>query len=177
MKGNVHVFIIAAISVDGFISPAVSTSSITWTSQGDKHFFGERTKQARVLVMGRTTFETIGRPLKDRLVVVMSSQPKPEQYTQFDDSQVRFSSDSPEQIVQTLTAEGFTELAICGGSSIYAQFMKAGLVNRLYLTVEPIAFGKGIPLFKEELGMQKLALIDAKKIDDSTLLLEYSVEK
>jgi dihydrofolate reductase len=170
-----HVFLIAAISIDGFIAPEVSTNSTEWTSGADKEFFTQRSKQAGVMVMGSTTFETIGRPMKDRLTVVISSKPKPEKYAHIDDSQVRYTSQSPTEIVKQLELEGFKEIALCGGSSIYTQFMNAGLVNSLYITVEPIIFGGGVSLFNKTLDQQKLKLIKSEKIGEDTMLLEYTV--
>lgn len=169
-----HVFLIAAISLDGFIAPDVAVNSTTWTSGADKQFFTERTKQAGVMVMGSKTFETIGRPLKDRVTIVMSSKPKPAEYAVFDDSQVRYMSGTPQEIVSQLEKDGFNELALCGGSSVYTQFLKAGLVNQLYITVEPIIFGVGVPLFNEEVSHQKLVLTNSTKIGTDTVLLEYS---
>jgi dihydrofolate reductase len=171
----VNVFLIAAVSVDGKIAPEASTNSGTWTSGADKQFFSERTKKARVMVMGSNTFATIGRPMKDRLTIVMSSKPKPAEYQQFNDSQVRYTSQSPEEIVAQLESEGFIELALCGGSNVYSQFMTRGLVSTLYITIEPIVFGQGIPLFKESDINQKLTLKEVTKIGPDTVLLEYSV--
>lgn len=171
------VFIIAAISVDGFIAPSVDTSSVEWTSKGDKQFFTERTKQAKVMVMGRTTFETIGRALPGRKIIVMSSKPKPEEYAAIPDSEVKYTPQTPSNILDELETAGHKEVAICGGSQIYFAFMEAGLVDTLYLTVEPITFGKGIGLFKKELPQTKLELQEMKKIDEHTVLLEYLVIK
>lgn len=168
-----NVFLIAAISLDGFIAPEVSVVSTDWTSGADKKFFTERTKQAGVMVMGSTTFKTIGFPLKDRLSVVMSSKPKPPEYSHYDDSQVRYTTQSPREIVGQLEKEGYTEIALCGGSSVYTQFMQAGLVNKLYITVEPIIFGAGVPLFNENLKTS-LKLTSSEKIGENTLLLEYT---
>jgi dihydrofolate reductase len=170
-----NIFLIAAISVDGKIAPEATTNSGTWTSGADKQFFADRTKQAGVMIMGSTTFDTIGRPLKDRLTVVMSSKPKPAEYQQFDDSQVRYTSQPPEEIIVQLESEGFAEIALCGGASVYTQFMEKNLVDTLYLTVESIVFGKGVPLFKEMANAQELQLKNLSKIGDNTILLEYSV--
>lgn len=170
-----NVFLIAAISVDGFIAPDAAVTSTTWTSGADKKFFTDRTNQARVMVMGSTTFNTIKRPLKDRLTVVMSSKPKPAEYAQFEDSQVRYTSQSPQEIISSLEEEGYTELALCGGSSVYSQFMEAGLVNRLYITVEAVAFGSGVSLFNNTLTQKNFKLISNEKIGDNTILLEYEL--
>lgn len=166
---------ITATSADGFIGQDNAAPSTDWTSPEDKQFFRERTKKARVMIMGSTTFKTIGRPLKDRLIVVMSTQPVPAEYAQFDVSQVRFTSQGPTEILQQLQADGYEEVAICGGSSVYTQFMKARLINTIYLTLEPILFGVGIPLFRETLNNQKIELKQMTKMGEQTVLLEYSV--
>jgi len=46
------VFIIAAISTDGFIAKDPNEPSTAWTSLADKKHFGEITKRAGVIVMG-----------------------------------------------------------------------------------------------------------------------------
>jgi dihydrofolate reductase len=164
-------FIIAAISLDGFISPLESTSSMNWTSGADKEFFKERTKKAGVIVMGRTTFDTIGKALPGRRNIVYTSKP-------FDETNqpegVETTTLSPGDLLAQLESEGHTEVAICGGSSIYSLFMRENCVSKLYITVESILFGEGIPLFKD-IPEQKLALVSTTPLGGNAILLEYSV--
>lgn len=181
-----HVFLIAAVSVDGYIDRGSHQSSTEWTSAEDKKFFKDRTKEAGVMVVGRTTFETIGRALPGRKIYVLSSQPKPEQFAEIPDSAVEYTSLSPAELLTQLettelmaddgTTKKITEVAVCGGSSIYTQFMQAGLVNTLYLTMEPVAFGEGIKLFKGTIE-PKLILTSVQKLSEQTILLEYTVHE
>src|SRR5260370_1068020 len=129
-----NVFIIAAITVDGFIAEESDQKSTSWTSQEDKKFFVERTKQAKAMVMGSTTYKTIGRPLPGRLNIVYSKNTAQfeEDLSHYDQSQLRITQESPVEIVRQLDSEGFSEVAICGGASVYSLFMKSGLVNKLY---------------------------------------------
>lgn len=170
-----HVFLIAATTLDGFIAQDKNHLSTKWTSKEDFQFFKERTTQAGVLVMGRTTFETIGRALPGRKIIVMSSQPKPEKYSQLNDAQVEYTSETPEKILQKLSAAGRTEVAICGGASVYTQFMQAGLINTLFITVEPVLFGTGITLFNQPISAQ-LTLNKVHQLSEQTIVLEYKVE-
>nr|AIA18752.1 RibD C-terminal domain protein [uncultured bacterium] len=171
-----NVFIIAAVSVDGFIAEESDQISTSWTSEEDRKFFVERTKQARVMVMGSTTYKTIGRPLPGRLSVVYSKDTAQfsEAQQKYDESQLRVSQEDPAELIKKLEREGFDEVAICGGASIYSLFMKAGVVNKLYITLEPVIFGKGVKLFQEGISA-KLKLIEMKKLNDHTLLLDYDV--
>ena len=163
----ISAFIIAAQSLDGYISPLEHTNSMSWTSGADKEFFKKRTKEAGVIVMGRTTFETIGKALPERKMIVYSSNP-------IQVEGVKTTNLSPKDLLAQLEQEGYTEVAICGGSSIYSLFLNSGLVSKLYITLEPIIFGKGIPLFKD-ISQTKLSLVSSTPLDKNALLLEYQI--
>jgi dihydrofolate reductase len=181
-----HVFLIAAVSADGFIDRGSHQASTEWTSAEDKKFFRDRTKEAGVMVVGRTTFETIGRALPGRKIYVLSSQSKPEKFSEIPDSQVEYTSLTPAELLSQLEttalmdADGTTkkikEVAVCGGSSIYTQFIQAGLIDTLYLTMEPVVFGEGIKLFNGSIS-PKLSLKSVTNLSEQTLLLEYSVQR
>ena len=120
-----HVVLIAAISADGKIAEAAGQRSLDWTSKEDLKFFVEKTKELGVVVMGRKTFETFGKPLKGRRLVVMThdvaSAPKMEG--------VEFTNESPNDLIARLEREGHKTLALAGGGTIYAQFFKKNFVD------------------------------------------------
>lgn len=167
-----NVFIIAALTADGFIAENPTQISTAWTSKEDRKWFSQRTKEAGVMVMGSTTFATLNRALPGRLTVVYTRN-IPEN-PEFDQTEVRYTKQEPSELINQLKQEKYSEVAICGGSSIYSMFMKVGLVTKLYLTVEPKLFGKGIGLFNEELDVN-LRLVQTQKLSDQTVLLEYDV--
>lgn len=160
-------FIIAATTADGLIGQSAHHLSTRWTSHADKVFFTEITKKAGVVVMGRSTFDTIGRALPGRRTIVLTTRP-------LDVEGVETTQESPKELVERLTKEGCAELAVCGGASVYAQFINADVVDEMYLTVHPILFGAGIPLLNEPLTEQ-LTLIETRSIGDDTVLLHYSL--
>lgn len=163
-------FIIAAMTADGFIAKGHDHVT-TWTSKADKNFFKEKTKEAGVIVMGSKTFETIGHALPERRNIVLSRTKK------FDDiDDVETSAESPRELVERLRREGVRELAVCGGAGVYTSFMKQGLIDTLYITVESILFGQGLSLFNENLEV-KLELKDTRPLGDGAVLLEYTVIK
>ena len=139
-----------------------------WTSKEDKQFFVETTKKAGVVVMGQNTYETIGKPLPGRHNVVYS---RDRQY-----EGVQVTQAEPEALLKELESKGYKEVAVCGGSTIYTMFMEAGVVDKLYLSVEPVLFGQGMTLFNKELDV-KLVLVQERKLGEQTLLLEYDVVK
>jgi dihydrofolate reductase len=160
-------FLIAAITADGFIAKD-SAHLADWTSKEDKQFFVEMTKKAGAVVMGQNTYETIGKPLPGRLNIVYSRDKEYEG--------VEMTKKDPRELLLDLEKRGYKEAAIGGGATVYTMFMEANLVDKLYLSVEPVLFGKGIPLFNKELDI-KLELVSAKKLGEQTTLLEYNVVK
>lgn len=165
-----RVFIIAAITADGFIGRDAGHLA-DWTSPEDKKLFVRLTKEAGTMVMGAKTFATIGRALPGRKTIVYSRNPQ--SVAQKD---VEGTSESPTALIVRLEEEGVQSLAVCGGASIYGQFMAAGVVDELYLTIEPVLFGSGVPLFDQELDCH-LSLLSTEKLNDHSVLLHYAVKK
>lgn len=160
--------LIAAVTADGFIGRTAEHLA-DWTGRADKKLFIEVTKQAGVMVMGSRTFATIGRALPGRRTIVYTA--RPERITA---EGVETTAETPAALITRLTNEGAAGLAICGGASMYSQFMAAGVVDELYLTVAPLVFGSGVQLFNQTLDC-KLKLLDFKKLDANTVLLHYGV--
>jgi dihydrofolate reductase len=162
------VILIAAVSADGFI--ARSTHELAdWTGTEDKKFFTEITKRAGVMVMGRTTFETIGRALPGRKTIVYSHRPLAIEG-------VEVTNESPSDLLQRLEAAGHDAVTICGGSAVYTQFMQAKLITELYLTIVPCVFGTGIGLFDRALEAQ-LRLLETRMLSDNVITLHYEVQQ
>lgn len=166
------VFLIAAVTVDGFIGKH-SGHFPDWTSPEDTAFFVERTKQAGVMVMGATTYQVLvdkGRTLPGRRTLVYTRSPE-----KFD-PQLETVSEDPQSLIQRLAQEGVAELAICGGSSIYGLFLEAGVVDELFITIEPVVFGQGIPLFDRALD-KRYRLQESSQLNHDTLLLHYVAQE
>ncbi|HEU4914239.1 MAG TPA: dihydrofolate reductase family protein [Candidatus Saccharimonadales bacterium] len=164
------VFIVAAITADGFIGRTADHLA-DWSSKEDKKLFIKLTKEAGTMVMGSKTFATIGRALPGRKTIVYTREPR-----ESDIVDVTFTNEPPADLVSRLTSEGHESLAICGGASIYSLFMESGVVDELYLTVEPVVFGTGVPLFGHTLE-NGLTLLSAESLNPNTVLLHYSVDK
>lgn len=164
------VFIIAAMSVDGFIG-LTSDHAADWTSKEDKQLFVRLTKEAGVMVMGSHTFQTLGRGLPGRKTIVYSRSLSLEGI----DGDVEISSLEPAALIAKLEADGFDSVAICGGAQIYGMFLRAKVVTDLYLTFEPLMFGSGIPLARD-IERVNLELVEHKLLNDQSLLIHYRVK-
>ena len=167
------VFLIAAISANGLIAKDPNKPSTSWTSPEDKQFFVSRTKQAGVCVFGSKTYATFGRPLKDRLNIIYTSKPKKIKPA----PNLQTTKLPPNKLINDLRSKNYHQVAICGGASIYTMFLKAGIVDKLYLTVEPVLFGQGTNLINDNLNLNlNLKLEKLQKLSSQTLLLEYSLQ-
>ena len=164
------VTLIAAISADGKIAEKTDQSSLDWTSKEDTKFFVDKTKEAGTVVMGRKTFATINKALKGRRVIVLTRDPSKETPM----PGVEFTHLEPAALVRQLESEGVAELALAGGASVYGQFLQAGLVTDVYLTIEPILFGGGVPLAQ---GFDRVPLKfeSVQQLNSQTVVLHYTV--
>lgn len=164
-----QVFIIAVLTADGLIAESQEQSSVTWRSKEDRKFFIEKTREAGVVVMGANTFHTMARPMPDRLHIVYSYEP-------IDLPGVEVTTKEPREVIKDLENRGYKEVAICGGSTIFTMFMEAGVVDKLYITIEPVLFGSGMSLFNKKFE-KRLQLKSMQKLGEETVLLEYNVVK
>ena len=164
------VLLIAAVSADGKIAESEDQLSLDWTSKEDLRFFIDKTKEAGVVIMGRKTFDTIGKPLKERQLIVMTRSPE----SQKEMEGVEYTSESPKEILDRLSALGIKSVVIAGGSSIYSMFLKEELVTDVYLTVEPYLFGGGVPLAS---GFERIQmkLEDVSQLGENGVLLHYQI--
>lgn len=162
-----NVWLIAAVTADGKIAQTPGQSSLDWTSKEDTRFFIDKTKEAGVVIMGRKTFDTIGKPLKGRRIIVMTRESRESAM-----EGVEYSTLEPSALLDQLSGEGVETVALAGGSTIYSQFLRDGLVTDLFVTVEPHLFGNGVPLAS---GFERvdMRLVDVTRLGEQAVLLHY----
>jgi dihydrofolate reductase len=169
--------LIAAISLNGKIAQSRNQSSLEWTSKEDTAFFIEKTKESGTVIMGQRTFDTIGKPLKGRRLIVLTLDASMKEKNVPPDgngTRLEFVEEAPVDLIRRLESEGVTSVVIGGGSFVYSSFLREQLVTDVFLTIEPILFGEGISL-AESFGDVKLKLVESKMLGEQTVLLHYSV--
>ncbi|KAB7898416.1 type 3 dihydrofolate reductase [Rouxiella sp. S1S-2] len=110
--------LIAAMAADRVIG---MENAMPWHLPADLAWFKRNTLNKPV-IMGRKTFESIGRPLPGRLNIVISSQPGSH-------DGVTWVTSVEDALAAASHAE---EVMIMGGGRVYEQFLQRA--NRLYLT-------------------------------------------
>ncbi|ACN13991.1 FolA [Desulforapulum autotrophicum HRM2] len=164
------VILVMAMTLDGKIARD-SNHSADWTGKDDKKKFVEITKRAGAMIMGSKTFDTIGRALPGRKNIVMTRN-----RSRKSDGNLIFTDQPPDLILKGLDREGFSEVALIGGTQINSLFAQANLIDEIFVTVVPIFFGRGLSLFDCEMDNQ-LELLGTEIISDQSLVLRYRVKK
>ncbi|BBO66871.1 hypothetical protein DSCA_08010 [Desulfosarcina alkanivorans] len=166
-----HVSLMVAITVDGKIARDVDHFP-DWTGKADKRLYVQVTKKAGVMIMGSTTFDTIGRVLPGRKTVVMTRNAD----RRSDREDLVFTQDPAEKVLDRLAGQGYTEAVVVGGAKINHLFAAKGLIDELILTVSPLAFGTGLSVFSDAVDL-KLNLKEFRQLDENTLCLRYLVDR
>jgi dihydrofolate reductase len=164
------VTLMMAVTADGLIARNHSHFP-DWTCRADKRLFKQLTQKAGVVIFGSRTYDTIAKPLPERLNVIMTR--KPERYRP--QKNLMLFSESPARLLEVLADKGYGEVILAGGAIINTLFIKPALVDELLLTISPKLFGQGIRLFSEPLDLE-LKLLNVDQLEKSTLVLRYKVQ-
>jgi dihydrofolate reductase len=166
------VCVFIATSLDGFI--ATEDNDLSWLeaagSPDEDYGFQAFLASVNVVAMGRGTYDYIAGidplPYGELPVEVFTNRapaPRPG---------VSFGSWTPAQAVQRWTAAGYQRVYLDGGNLI-SQFVAAGLVDELTVTVVPILLGAGRPLFHAVDRMTPLVLVGVTQFDSGMVQLTY----
>lgn len=149
-----------------------------WSSQEDKEYFRKTMSNSKLIVMGSNTFnaEPIN-PSENHIIIVMTRHPSDYMKKQVP-GQLEFSDESPARIVERFRNSGYEIMHVVGGPKVATSFLKAQLVDELWLTIEPKIFGKGDILVSHELLDIELKMIRCEKVNEQgTLITKYEVIK
>lgn len=167
--------IIMVMTVDGVIAKSADQNAFEWTSKEDKKHFVAKSKEVGTVMMGGTTFNASGRiNYKDRLAIILTSNPDKYEYGE----NVITKGGDPKDIYKELEEMDLEKVALIGGAKTNAAFLEAGLVDDIYLTVEPLMFGEGLHIADRiDLNLD-LTLDSVERLNKKgTLLLHYQVNK
>ena len=177
---------IAAITIDGKIAQNKKHMS-DWTSPEDKLFMRALLNKCDVVIVGNNTYKTAIKPLSKRNCIVFSRSEN--QTNQMNRIYVNPEKTDIKKLINNLPAfaPGFgglpsknknkvgKKIAILGGAQTYAYCLANNMLDELYLTIEPLVFGKGINLFEGKNFLNSnFKLISIKKLNkQGSLLLKY----
>lgn len=164
--------LIAVATIDGKLARD-EKHYVNWSSPEDKKLFFGATRKAGVLIVGHNTYKTFPAPLPGRLHVVLTRDTSDKADVP---GVVEYTDKTPHEIVAGLEARGYSAAVLAGGGEVNALFLKAGLIDELWLTIEPLIFGAGIDLFRGAEFDVRARLISVKQLNEGgTLHLEYNL--
>ena len=166
-------------SVDGKTTHGDDSRVFRWTSKEDQEHFKRLVNQAKLIVMGSKTYEAAKKMLQHqpgKLRVVFTHNP--EKYAdQAIPGQLEFTNETPQVLVDRLTQQGYDELLLASGAQVNGLFFDAGLVDEIFLTIEPKLLGIGNPMAIQK-NIINLTLLNVEKLNErGTLFLHYTVNK
>ncbi len=171
--------LVLATSLDGHTTNGKTPGTASWASAEDQAFFDKLKASSDQIVMGSNTYSAAR-----HFLLPTASQPRlvltarPDGFA----SEVRpglvFSSESPTEVANRLTKEGKQYVLVVGGAKIAAAFLAARLVDELFVTIEPVLFGGGLPFSAPLPHPVALRLVKSTQLNQrGTLLLHYSTIK
>lgn len=166
------VILYMAISANGLI--AKSDDDTSWVSKEEWDGFSLTVRTAGCLIVGHRTYNILTKQpefaeFKDIKLVVVSQ----EDFVTL--TPAHLIAHSPKEALEIL--KDFKEVVVAGGGALNASFMEENLVDEIFLDIEPIILGQGIPLFRDKDFERNLKLIGNKNISENEIQLHYQVLK
>ena len=171
------VILIMVQSINGKVR-LINDKNQVWSSQEDKKHFSKITKEIGVVIMGRKTFEEIGRPLKNRKNIVLTGEP--EKYQKLEKTyqgSLFFTDEKPESLLNRLEKEGYQTVALIGGPTINALFLEKNLIDEIYLTIEPVIIEGDLSLFSYVQDIYQFKLNEVINLNNDAILLKYQKQQ
>lgn len=158
-----------ALSIDGIAALDGERGIQEYGSKEDRDFFIQEAKNCDAVIMGRRTAKNKIKGVKNFVLCHDESAFKAE-----DDGVERiFLSGSAQEIRDKIEAYGVQKAALLGGPSTNADFLRAGLVDQIFLTVEPVTIGRGIHFLEQGLE-SRWTLAGSKVLNErGTIVLHY----
>jgi len=164
-----------AMSLDGFIArEGGNFSDFVMDDEIIEHFV-ETIGGFETVLMGRNTYEiglreekTNPYPMLDTYVFSRSLK-----QTTYED--VTVVSTDFSATVLCLKEEAQKPLWLCGGGEVAARLIKENLIDEIWVKVNPILLGGGIPLFRTGPLHSQLNYLDNVAFSSGVILLKYLV--
>ena len=165
------VILYMATTANGYIA---KLSHDTPWSDAEFTSYSDKVKEVGNLIIGKTTYdlmleENAFADLDEPFVAALTSsnQSPAREKTAF----VKNFKDA----LKVLEKQGFQTALVGGGGQADSSALESGLIEEIFIDVEPLIFGRGISLFTPSNFDLKLKLIDTKKVGESGIQLHYQV--
>ncbi|MDH1007120.1 dihydrofolate reductase family protein [Pseudomonas nicosulfuronedens] len=167
-----------AASLDGYI--ARPDGSVDWLegygNEHDDHGYAAFYASIDGLLMGRATYlfclNQDDWPYPDKPALVMTRS----NHLPHAAPQVELEHYTPVDALASLEARGCQRIWLVGGGSLAGNFLAAGLLDEVIVSIIPHLLGAGIPLFSIGLE-QRLQLLEQRSFPSGIVQMRYQVLK
>jgi dihydrofolate reductase len=161
------------ISLDGYI--ARLDGSVDFLFMPKDYSMGPFFKTIDTAIMGRKTYE-VGLKMggagafggSSMIYYVMSRSQAPGER-----DGVTFTNQTPADLIAQIRKRRSKNMWHMGGGELAREFLKADLVDGLYLGVVPVLLGEGLPLFPGGFPQRNFALLENKTFSKGLIALKY----
>ncbi|HIH10074.1 MAG TPA: 2-amino-4-hydroxy-6-hydroxymethyldihydropteridine diphosphokinase [Candidatus Diapherotrites archaeon] len=169
-----HHYALVALSADGFLARHHGHRS-DWTSREDKEFLHKMEDQSDAIVLTRSSYENARKWLSERKCIVLTRRVGGiKKESEF----LTYINPEKADLNRFFSQSGLREVCNLGGPVAYTILLEKGLLDDLYITIEPIAFGAGLALFSKKMPDLHLQPVSFRKLNKKgTVLLHYKVRK
>jgi dihydrofolate reductase len=168
-----------SVSVDGFVAGPHGHAGALPEPDELKRWKLDRVRQAGTHIMGRVTYEEMAAhwpTSSDDYAAPMNEIPKVVFSKTLDKAtwvESSIARGDLEDEIATLRRQPGGEIIAWGGASLAQSLSRAGLIDQYALVIHPIAFGSGLPMFRNLTNALQLQLLEAQTFDTGTVLHVY----
>jgi dihydrofolate reductase len=170
METKTKYIAVVALSLDGKIAPEQNADS-NWTSSEDKTFLHSILDKCDLIIVGRKTYEIAEKPLSKRKCIVLSGKSFG---FEFKNENLTYCNPT-EDLKGYIKEKKYHSVVILGGAQTYTYCLENKMIDEIFITIEPLTFGTGLPLFDQQKPkMVKWLLLSSKQLNPAgALLLHY----
>src|SRR5262249_3455123 len=159
------------ISLDGYI--ARPDGAVDFLFMPKDYSMGPFFKTIDAAVMGRKTYDISlkmgGGSYGPKMAVYVFSRSLPPGPR----DGVTITRQQPAAVIDELRRRKGKDIWLMGGGELIRDFLKADLVDELYIGVVPVLLGEGIPLFPSGFPQRNFALVENKSYSKGLIALRY----
>ena len=173
MKSSPIIIAAAAVTIDGKIARHAGHFT-DWTSPEDKTFLHDLLDKSDIIVVGNNTYKIAQKQLAERSCVVFTHSVRT---TARQHDNLLFCN--PGRVDMRTILDPYKTVAVLGGTQTYTYFLENDLLDEIYLTIEPLVFGRGLNIFESTAAKEeKPRLLAVKKLNkEGSILLHYGIRR
>ncbi len=158
------------MSLDGVVALDHDRDISSFSSKEDREFFLDSIKNYDAVIVSSRTYVKDAASDTRRIILTHSGHRDDNPFNTYMSGDIR-------AICGRMRDMGVRTAALAAGPTTCLSFLRAGVINELYLSIEPVSLGRGIRLFTEEEFISRFELLDMRKLNsEGTVMMRYRVK-